>query len=143
MRGDLDSGPILIFCIRGMLVLCSSLIFRRCLTLTLIGHTRSTCCAGNASLQFIATPSLENETRLSSLDSPLRLQSNLQDILTNASLALAENGLDLVTGEQQHSFDILFKSYVDKLSFVEGLSAATSGSFPPLIRPQISALPGD
>jgi hypothetical protein len=54
---------------------------------------------------------------------------NLQDIVTKASLSFAENGLDLDSVQQQRSFDVLFKIFVDRLSSIEVANPPTFGLF--------------
>jgi hypothetical protein len=73
---------------------------------------------GSAFCHFVTLPSCETERHILSLNPALRVQKELQDIVTKASLSLAENGLDLVSVDQQRAFDVLFKSYVDRLSSV-------------------------
>jgi transcriptional regulatory protein LEU3 len=75
----------------------------------------------------VSLPFSQTETLLCNLDQSLRLQKDLQDIVTKASLSLAENGLDLDTVGQQRGFDLILKSYVDKLSFVIGSNKVLSG----------------
>jgi hypothetical protein len=60
------------------------------------------------------------------MDSSLRLQKNLQNIITKASLSIGEVGLDLATAEQQRSFDLIFKIFVDRLSSIGELGASVS-----------------
>jgi hypothetical protein len=66
----------------------------------------------------VALPSSETERHTRSLNPSLRFQSELQDTIAKASLSLAENGLDLVSSDQQRGFDLLYKSYVDRLATV-------------------------
>jgi hypothetical protein len=88
---------------------------------------RSSCCTGNGFCQFVSLPSFETEFALCNLEPSLRLQKDLQDIVTKASLSLAENGLDFLSVEQQCGFDITLKNYVDRLSSVSETSNSISG----------------
>jgi len=55
---------------------------------------------------------------------------NLQDVVTKASTAFAENGLDLDSMQEQRSFNILFKTFVDSLSSIELEKPPNNGLFP-------------
>jgi hypothetical protein len=52
---------------------------------------------------------------------------NLQDVVTKASLSFAENGLELNSVQQQRSFDVLFKTFIDRLSSIEVVNSPTIG----------------
>jgi hypothetical protein len=78
---------------------------------------------GNSFGQIPTYSSRQAQHYVAALPSSLYLQMDLSDILVRATMAIANNGLDLTSQVQRVSFDGILQNYIDELSACESRQA--------------------